>query len=136
MPPKNLPTLTEIVASKAKAPSVKQVAVPESRPADESEVEKLLTDHEVARLEQQLVQSHWLEQRLSPALRDWVENEVTNEVAQQLETLAPLWAKALADAVAANVTARIPGIVDRLLDEAQKPTTAKTPRQNPKPKPG
>lgn len=124
-PPRYLPTLTEVVKDNVQpvsptpaAPSA--IAAPEARPADAREVDKLIEDHEVARLEQQLVRSHWLEQRLSPALRDWVEQEVSNEVAAQLEALAPLWAKTLADAVSKNVMARIPGIVDRLLEEAER----------------
>jgi hypothetical protein len=119
-PPKFLPRLTEVVVvdnaaqmSDMPAPAVKAL------PADENETARLMSAQEVERLEQQLVRSHWLEQRLSPALRDWVEHEVANEVAYQLETLAPLWAKSLAEAVTANVIARIPGIVDRLLDQAE-----------------
>jgi hypothetical protein len=122
-PPKYLPTLTEVVADKPAVPVPPGPPVPsvaESRPADAREVDKLIEDHEVARLEEQLVRSHWLEQRLSPALRDWVEQEVSNEVAAQLEALAPLWAKTLAEAVSKNVMARIPGIVDRLLEEAER----------------
>ncbi len=118
-PPKFLPRLTEVVVVD-NAPQTSDMSAPaeEALPADENETARLMSEHEVDRLEQQLVQSHWLEQRLSPALRDWVEHEVANEVAYQLETLAPQWAKSLAEAVTANVIARIPGIVDRLLDEA------------------
>jgi hypothetical protein len=125
-PPRYLPTLTEVVKDKAALPATPEPSVPsvspvpESRPADAREVDKLIEDHEVAHLEQQLVRSHLLEKRLSPALRNWVEQEVSNEVAAQLEALAPLWAKTLADAVSRNLMARIPGIVDRLLEEAER----------------
>jgi hypothetical protein len=126
-PPKFLPRLTEVVVvdEPQQAAEAAPVTTPPA-PADASDKARLMSQQEVARLEQQLVQSHWLEQRLSPALRDWVEHEVANEVAYQLETLAPLWAKSLAEAVTANVIARIPGIVDRLLEETA-PTAPSAP---------
>jgi hypothetical protein len=126
-PPKFLPRLTEVVVVEEPLqdaePSPLSSAPPAPPlPAQVDELARVLSEQEVARLEQQLVQSHWLEQRLSPALRDWVEHEVANEVAFQVELLAPQWAKALAEAVSAQVMARIPGIVDRLLEETA-PTT-------------
>jgi hypothetical protein len=126
-PPKFLPRLTEVVVvdEPQQATAATSVTTPPS-PANAGDQTRLMSPQEVERLEQQLVQSHWLEQRLSPALRDWVEHEVANEVAYQLETLAPLWAKSLAEAVTANVIARIPGIVDRLLEETA-PTVPSVP---------
>lgn len=122
-PPKFLPTLTEVVVVDEPPSSNEQ---PGSAPlaARVEEQARVLSEQEVARLEHQLVQSHWLEQRLSPALRDWVEHEVANEVALQVELLAPVWAKALAEAVSTQVMARIPSIVDRLLQEAAPTTPA------------
>lgn len=116
-PPKFLPRLTEIVVVDEPQQTAKEPVLATPPAVGVHEDARLMSQQEVERLEQQLVQSHWLEQRLSPALRDWVEHEVANEVAYQLETLAPLWAKSLAEAVTANVIARIPGIVDRLLEE-------------------
>jgi hypothetical protein len=126
-PPKFLPRLTEVVVvDEAQQTAEEPQSAAQTPPANAHQDARLMSQQEVQRLEQQLVQSHWLEQRLSPALRDWVEHEVANEVTHQLETLAPLWAKSLAEAVTANVIARIPGIVDRLLEE-----TAPTPPAKP-----
>ena len=125
MPPKFLPTLTEVVVVD-EPPSGTEQSASASVAAHVDEQARVLSELEVARLEQQLVQSHWLEQRLTPALREWVEHELAHEVALQVERLAPVWAKALAEGVSTQVMARIPGIVDRLLQEAA-PTTPNEP---------
>jgi hypothetical protein len=117
MKPKVLPTLTEVLLPQAAAAPTPPSDLKSAAPNDPS-----LHDAVVAQIEQELVLSHRIEKTLSPALRDWVDNEVAREVAQQLETLAPQWAKALADAVTANLTARLPGVVDRLLQAATPPS--------------
>jgi hypothetical protein len=120
-PPKFLPTLTEIVTVEP-GPAVPDggALVPTAQDGG-GETARVLSEPEVAQLEQQLAHSHWLEQHLSPALRAWVETEVARQVAAQFDRLAPEWARALSEAVTAQVVTRVPAVVDRLVDDKSLP---------------
>jgi hypothetical protein len=119
-PPKFLPTLTEIVTVEP-GPAEPQDGAPVSPAQDGGDTARVLSEPEVAQLEQQLAHSHWLEQHLSPALRAWVETEVATQVAAQFDRLAPEWARALSEAVTAQVVTRVPAVVDRLMDDKSLP---------------